>query len=274
MTTKYTKFSVLMSLYDKEKVEYLIEAIKSLENQTLKPSEIVIVLDGPVRDELVNVIDKSKLKTITKFIPIVKNVGLGTALKLGLEYCNYELVARFDTDDICVKDRFQKQVNFFVEHPETDLLSSYIAEFEDDIENNLSVRKVPTNQDEILKFSRKRSAFNHPAVMFKKSKVIECGSYNDLRRNQDIELFGRMLHNGAIASNIAEPLVYFRVNKDLLKRRKSWQNTKSYISVINKLRKLGFSSRLDLVEVAIAQTIIFLIPGFLQNFIYKKFLRR
>ena len=52
------KYSVLMSLYIKEKPEYLDQAVKSMVEQTLKPDEIVIVKDGKITSELQNVLNK------------------------------------------------------------------------------------------------------------------------------------------------------------------------------------------------------------------------
>ena len=96
------KYSVLMSLYIKEKPEYLEQSIDSMLNQTVKPDEIVIVEDGPLTDELLDVLKKYKNEhpRIFNIVKSKKNLGLGLALNLGLKNCKNELVARMDTDDI------------------------------------------------------------------------------------------------------------------------------------------------------------------------------
>ena len=269
-------YSVLMSLYVKEKPEYLRLAIDSMLNQTVKPDEIVIVEDGPLTDSLYAVLDeyKAKYPKIIRTVKNEKNLGLGLALNVGLKECKNELVARMDTDDISKSDRCEKQLKVFAENMSISIVGAYVDEFTDDPEKIVSTRAVPVTNDEIYQFAKKRSAFNHPAVMYRKSRVLNFGGYADLRRNQDVDLFGRMLFGGCKAQNVPESLLLFRSNNDLAKRRKSWQNTKSYIDTIGNFRKMGYSSFKDYAIVAVAQTSVFLMPAFLQHLVYKLFLRK
>lgn len=270
------KYSVLMSLYKKEKPEYLVAAIDSMISQTVKPDEIVIVKDGPLTPELENVLNEytDKYPDLFNIVESKENIGLGRALNLGLENCKNELVARMDTDDISKPERCEKQLEKFENDSELSLLGSSVDEFYTSPEKIVSRRVVPTDSKEIYEFAKRRSAFNHPTVMYKKSAVMSVGGYSDLRRNQDVDLFGRMLFSGLKAENIEESLLYFRSNDDLAKRRKSWENTKSYISTIKNLRHIGYSSLADYLVVAIAQTGMYLMPVKLQHFVYKKFLRK
>lgn len=270
------KYSVLMSLYKKEKPEYLKPAIESMINQTIKPDEIVIVEDGELTEELYNVIASYKKEYPELFTIVVneKNIGLGLSLNNGLKVCRNELVARMDTDDVSKPERCEKQLKKFAKKPELAIVGAYIDEFQNEISNIVSCRKVPCSSEAIYEYAKKRSAFNHPVVMYKKSVVLENGGYADLRRNQDVDLFGRMLFAGCKAENIDEALLWFRTNDDLAKRRKSWENTKSYIETIKKFWKMGYSSFGDYLIIAIAQTGMFLCPSKLQHWIYKKFLRK
>lgn len=276
MHAELPKYSVLMSLYVKEKPEYLRLAIDSMLNQTVKPDEIVIVEDGPLTDFLYAVLDeyKAKYPQIVRTIKNEKNLGLGLALNVGLKECKNELVARMDTDDISKPDRCDKQLKVFAENMSLSIVGTYVDEFTDDPEKIISTRAVPVTNDEIYQFAKKRSAFNHPAVMYRKSRVLNFGGYADLRRNQDVDLFGRMLFGGCKAQNVPESLLLFRSNNDLAKRRKSWENTKSYIDTIGNFRKMGYSSFMDFTVVAVAQMGVFLMPAFLQHLVYKLFLRK
>ncbi len=270
------KYSVLMSLYVKEKPEYLRIAIDSMIKQTVQPDEIVIVKDGPLTEELDAVIGEYERNYPNLFHIVVSdvNIGLGKALNLGLNACRNELVARMDTDDIAKPKRCEKQLKMLNENIELDLLGSSVDEFYSTPNEIVSRRVVPTNHKEIYEFAKRRSAFNHPAVMYKKSKVLSVGGYGDLRRNQDVDLFGRMLFSGCIAGNIEESLLYFRSNDALAKRRRSWENTKSYIMTIKKFWKMGYASFGDYAIVAVAQTGMFLMPVKIQHWVYKKFLRK
>jgi len=269
-------YSVLMSLYIKEKPEYLRLAIDSMLNQTVQPDEIVIVEDGSLTESLYAVLDeyKAKYPQIVRTVKNEKNLGLGLALNVGLKECKNELVARMDTDDISKPDRCEKQLKVFVDDMSLSIVGAYVDEFINDPEKIVSTRAVPVTNDEIYQFAKKRSAFNHPAVMYRKSRVLAYGGYANLRRNQDVDLFGRMLFGGCKAQNVPESLLLFRSNTDLAKRRKSWENTKSYIDTIGNFRRMGYSSFKDYVIVAAAQTGVFLMPAFLQHLVYKLFLRK
>lgn len=264
-----------MSLYKKEWPQFLREAIDSMLAQTVKPSEIVIVKDGPLTLELDAVLNEYVNKHSQLFHIVVndKNIGLGLALNNGLQACEYEYVARMDTDDIAKPDRCEKQLKCFEENEELIIVGAWVDEFYDDPNVILSTRKVPIEHKDIYEFAKRRSAFNHPVVMYRKEAVLQNGGYSNLRRNQDVDLFGRMLFHGCKAHNIPESLLLFRSNDALNKRRKSWQNTASYISTIKKFWKMGYSSFGDYALVACAQTAMFICPASLQQWLYKKFLR-
>ena len=270
------KYSVLMSLYKKEHPEYLRLALDSMINQTVRPDEIVLVEDGPLTDELYAVVKEYEEQNPELLhIAVNKtNLGLGLALNEGLKVCRNKLVARMDTDDISKPDRCEKQLKRFEEKPELAIVGSHIDEFVGTKENVISQRKVPTTSEAIYEFAKKRSAFNHPAVMYRKSAVLAEGGYSDLKRNQDVDLFGRMLFKGYKAENIDEALLWFRSSDELAARRKSWENTKSYIATIKKFWKMGYSSFSDYAMVAVAQTGMFVLPAKMQNWVYKKFLRK
>lgn len=269
------RYSVLMALYMKEEPEYLELAIKSMINQTYKPDEIVIVKDGPITADLQKILDNfnEQYPSLFKIVGYENNRGLGLALNYGLKHCRNELIARMDTDDISKPERCEKQVKLFESIPDLAIVGSAVDEFSGTLDNILGRRVVPTKNEQIYEFAKRRSAFNHPSVMYRKSKVLQFGGYNDLRRNQDVDLFGRMLFGGSRATNLKESLLWFRYDEDLARRRKSWENTKSYIMTIKRFWKMGYSSFTDFVIVALAQTTIFLMPIGIQNWFYKKFLR-
>lgn len=264
-----------MSIYKKEKPEYLKLALDSMVHQTIMPDEIVVVKDGPLTEELEIVLNKysSEYTNLFKFVKNEINIGLGLSLNKGLTVCQNDLVARMDSDDISYLNRCEKQIKVFDQDKDLSLVGAYIDEFLETVDNIVSVRKVPSKSNEIYEFAKRRSAFNHPVVMFKKSKVLELGGYSSLRRNQDVDLFGRMLFAGCKAINIGEPLLYFRTNNDLAKRRRTWENSRSYISVIYKQYKSGYSSLFDFLTVAFSQIVMFLMPISIQHFLYKHFLR-
>lgn len=244
-----TKYSVLMSIYIEENPEYFALSLDSMVNQTVQPDEIVLVKDGPLTDELENIIKDydNKYPNLFTIVPLTQNVGLGLALNRGLEICRNELVARMDTDDISLPTRCEKQLKEFKNNPELSIVGTNTDEFSNDPSDIISSRVVPEKHQDIVRFSKKRNPFNHPTVMYKKSDVLESGGYGDFRRNQDYELFVRMLSEGYLSMNINESLLLFRANEDNLKRRKTWNKTKGDILIRYNFWKKGYIGFWDLL---------------------------
>src|SRR5690554_1711797 len=157
-----------MSYYGNDNPTFLEEAFQSIQNQTHKPSEIILVQDGPVTEELHQVVSKWKEALPLKLLVNADNLGLGKSLTIGLEHCENDLVARMDADDICHPRRFEKQLDFLMTHPHISVVGTWIAEFEGTTSNIKSYRTLPTTHEELLPFSKKRCPLNHPTVMYRK----------------------------------------------------------------------------------------------------------
>ena len=145
------KFSVLMSLYIKEKPEYARACFDSLLNQTVLADEWVIVEDGPLTDGLYDLLDEyeNRCPGLIKRVPLKENQGLGLALREGVLHCTYNLIARMDTDDVARRDRFEIQLSEIEKDPELDICGSHFLVFEGSIDNVVAKRTVPLPDSEI-----------------------------------------------------------------------------------------------------------------------------
>lgn len=269
------QFSVLMSIYIKEQPEYLEECLQSLIKQTLKPNEIVLVEDGPLTEklyELINHFEKENLGLL-KRIPLKKNVGLGRALAIGVEACQYPLIARMDTDDIAESHRFEMQIKEFKDDSKLGLLGTDIDEFEGTISNVLTKRIVPHSHDEILHHAKRRNPFNHMTVMYKKQEVLEAGNYLPLNGFEDYYLWVRMLKNGTITKNLPEVLVHARAGKEMFARRGGYKYLKDSKQARKTIYKVGFNSYADYFISMTGQIFVSIVPNKIRAFIYTKFLR-
>lgn len=266
------EYSVLMSLYKKENPQFLKESLDSVFTQSIPAADVVLVLDGPITESQRGVIDSYGDRIST--VPLKSNVGLGLALNEGLKVCRTQLVARMDTDDIMKPTRCEKQLEAFINDPELVIVGTQIDEFKDDPETSKTSRIVPLTHDEILRFSKRRNPFNHPTVMYKKDRVLSYGGYKDIRRNQDFDLFVRMLIGGEKAKNLNESLLYFRANEGNLKRRKSWQKVSSDLRISNNFRKMGHASVFDFAIVSFSHLILFISPDFVAKWISENLLRK
>lgn len=266
-------FSTILSVYFKENPKHLIQSLESIINQTLKPSEIVIVEDGILNKDLYDVLDVYEQKySFIKRIPLKNNVGLCKALNKGLKYCSNDLVARMDTDDIAYPTRFEKQVKFMTEHPEIDACSSWIDEFIDSTDNIVSTKKLPETNEEIIKYAKHRSPLNHPAVMFRRKAVMAVNGYSGFP--EDYCLWVKMIMNGSKMYNFQESLLYFRYSPDMIKRRGGWKYAKDDFKSQKQFYKMGFIGLGTFIYNITIRVTVRMIPNGFRDFIYKKFLRK
>lgn len=215
-------FSVATSVYKNDNPTYFDRALESIYTlQTVRPSEIVLVVDGPVSNEINKVIEKYQAicGAVLNVIRLEKNGGLGNALRIAVENSSYELIARMDSDDVSVPDRFEEQLTVMNTNLSVDIVGGDISEFVGEECNIVATRKVPCDDDAIKEYMKTRCAMNHVSVMYKKSAVQKSGGYLDLFWNEDYYLWIRMVEHGCKMANTGTVLVNVRTSTDMYKRR-------------------------------------------------------
>lgn len=270
------KFSVLMSIYVKENPDFARACFDSLLGQTMTADEWVIVEDGPLTPELYALLDEYQTAHpgLIHRVPLEKNVGLGLALREGIVHCSNELIARMDTDDICREDRFEKQLAAFEQHPELDICGCQIIEFEGQPSNELARRQVPLTHDQIARYQKRRDAFNHMTVMYKKSAVLKAGNYESCMLMEDTMLWVRMLLSGARTMNLDEYLVFARIGRDMFQRRGGLAYYKKYKTGRKRIFKTGYISYWDYLYTLMVQFAVAEMPNKLRGWVFTTLLHR
>lgn len=270
------QFSVLISVYFKEKAEFLEQCLHSIFMQSLLPAEVVIVKDGPLTDALEGVLAQfsSNFPRVIKILPLPENKGLGIALQHGLSYTTHDIVARMDGDDICHRDRFLLQRKYLQDHPECDIVGSSIAEFEHDPSQINGYRKVPETHEDIFKTAHWKCPMNHMTVMFRKHKVVRAGGYQHLPFFEDYALWVRMLQRGMNFYNLQQPLVLARVGNDMIGRRHGWQYVKREFNYFKNVYKSEFITLAELIVILLARLPLRLVPKAALASFYKLALRK
>lgn len=271
-------FSVCTSVYKNDKPEFVKEALDSmLVSQSLKPSEIVLVLDGPVPAELSDVLSEyeDNYADLMHIIRLEKNGGLGNALRVGVESARYEVIARMDSDDICLPDRFEKQMEYLDNHPECDIVGGQMTEFIDDPNNIVGKREVPLSNEEIYEYMKSRCALNHVTVMFRKEAVLKVGNYQDWFWNEDYYLWVRMMKAACKFANISDVVVNVRSGINQYARRGGKKYFYSEIGIKKLMLENGMISRTDFLINYIERFIIqLLIPDSVRGWVFRKFARK
>lgn len=268
-------YSVLMSVYYKEKPEYLRQSMQSIYNQTVPTDDFVLVCDGQLNSKLDQVIADMHqfMGDILNVVRLEKNVGLGNALNIGIKYCKYNLIARMDSDDISHPDRCEKELAIFASK-DVSIVSAAVEEFTVTPDVIDSRRVPPENHDEIMKFSKKRNPFNHPCVMYSKIAVETAGGYQDFFLLEDYYLWIRMLINGNKGYNIQEPLLWMRAGSDLYKRRSGWKYARTQCKLFNFMRKQGYIGMSSCLISCFTRTCSSCAPNWLRKGVFKRLLRK
>ncbi|RKR06050.1 amylovoran biosynthesis glycosyltransferase AmsE [Kushneria sinocarnis] len=268
-------FSVLISVYHKESPEFLRSCLSSLGEQTLPASEIVIVEDGPIGDELKGVINEFSDSLPIVSLPLKQNVGLGEALNQGMAVCSHDLVARMDADDLCTSDRFEKQISYLDKTSSNmALLGGAIAEFDSDPSSPHSYRILPTGPDQVRKFGKKRCPVNHMTVVFRKEAIKAVGGYKTFLGMEDYYLWARLLASGYEMDNLADVVVKARVGNGMIARRRGWHYFRQDLALQRKFQEIGFIGWHDVIINSLARAPFRLLPVKWLDWFYKNFLRK
>ena len=271
------EFSILLSLYYKESPLALDQCFLSIwQEQSIHPNEIILVLDGPISEELSQCVTKWQqiIGKPLKVIPLSQNVGLGKALNKGLEHCSNEWVFRMDTDDICKPDRFEKQIQFIKENPEVVLFSGQILEFNENPSDADILKSVPTEHTDIIKFAQKRSPFNHMTVAYKKSVIEAVGGYQHHLFMEDYNLWLRVIGAGYRVGNHPDILLYARVGNGMHARRKGLEYVNSELQLLKIKKELKLQDPIHANILFLLRSLFRLLPSALLGKIYNTFLRK
>jgi glycosyltransferase involved in cell wall biosynthesis len=262
-------FTLLLSVWDGDQPEHLLQAFCSaVDEQTLRPAQVVIVRDGPVRGELdACLADLHKTSPVpVTLVPLESNRGLGPALDAGMAASQFDVIARMDADDVAMPHRFEVEIPLIAE---ADIVGAGLLEFVDDIENVVGQRVPPTDPEQIQRYARMHDPFNHPTVVYRRQAVQAAGGYGDLPLMEDYALFARMLQNGARAVNVAEPLVYYRVGATAFKRRGGADLLRSELRLQRAFRRQGFTTPAEYARNVMVRGGYRLIPWWARRAVYK-----
>lgn len=269
---KKLKFSVILPIYIKVDFYTFQKSFNSIINQTLKPDEILIIFDGPIKKKIDIFLKIQKKKySFIRIINFKKNYGLGHVLNYAVKKCNYEYIARCDADDISKKNRFKKQIKFLIRYPKVDVLGTNIIE----LFNNkfYSKKKMPCNHDNIIKQLNFRNPINHSSVIFKKKKLVQSGNYKEMFYFEDYYMWFRMVKKGCYFKNMSEYLVYMNVDENFYNRRTGLKYFKYYLVFLKRLYKEKNINILIFFLCLLIRSPIILINKNFLKYIYQKVLR-
>jgi len=178
------KISVVIPTYNR--ASFLLNAIKSIQNQTYKVDEIIVVDDGS-KDETKNLLQSLHVNYIFQ-----ENKGVSSARNKGIKEAKNEWIAFLDSDDIWEKDKIQEHVNFHHNNP------SFLASFTDErwIKNDKEINlKKHQKKEQPTFLNSLRSCKIGTSTFFAHKNIFETVGYFDesLQVCEDYDLWLRIL---------------------------------------------------------------------------------
>lgn len=264
-----TQFSVLISVYRKENPLWFRQALDSVFAQTVQPTEIILVEDGPLTPDLYNVIDEYQATyPIFNIVKNETNLGLGLALRIGVEAATTDILVRMDTDDIIPNYRFEHQLKKIEEG--FDVVSCWAQLFMGEFDNVIAVKTRPEHHNDIVKLAHKRSPICHAGTVFRKSALLKAGNYQHCKLYEDYHLVARLIMSGAKFYNCQEVLYYVRVTPEQMNRRSGINYLKTELSFFKDFKKMGFFSRKDLLFNSAIRIVVRLMPNGIKQRVLKQ----
>lgn len=266
---KTAPISVMMSTYQGNKASYLKESLDSLNNQTLIPSEIILIIDGVIDDEQMNIIKKFEYAADFRYFQLEKNSGLAHCMNVALNYSTNDIVARMDADDICHPQRFEKQYDI-IKNNDNMVCCSWHSEFNYSNKNINSIKKTPENHNEIKKSLALRNIISHPTIITHKKLLLINGGYNeDVGMLEDYELHLRLIHNSVTYYCIQESFVYVRTDENQYLRRSGVKYLLNEYKFRLMCLRHNYISFNDFVVTTVVYTFFRLFPSKYKHILYK-----
>lgn len=266
------KLTAIISVYKNDDPNYFNDAVNSLLGQTLLPDEILIIVDGPVGDQIKKQLNEFSKYEVVKVKMLDKNVGRGKARHIAISAAKNDYIAMMDADDISKSDRFEKQMAKISES-NADIVGSYIEEFEETPGDKKIIRKVPVTHDQIMKFAKWKQPMNHVTILFKKQAYLSTGGYRGFKMLEDFELFHRMILNGMKFVNIPEVLVYVRFSEKNQSKRSGLSYFKEEYQVLKEMKQSGHMNAVQFILSCFIRLTTRMMPLSLANKFYTYILR-
>lgn len=265
------RFSLLLPVWAGDRPDHLTDAFRStVDTQTRRPDQVVIVRDGPVGAPLADRIAElaASSPVPVDVVALERNVGLGPALDAGLAACRHPVVARMDADDVSLPHRFAVQLPII--ESGVDIVGSGLLEFGAGPDDVVGARTPPTDPDDIRARARFAAPFNHPTVVYRRDAVRAVGGYTDFALMEDYLLWAKMIMAGARVANVAEPLVRYRVGTGAYARRGGWAQLRAELAVQHRFRRLGFTSRPQYLRNVVVRGGYRLVPERFRRMAYRR----
>ncbi|WP_223854853.1 glycosyltransferase [Bacteroides sp. GM023] len=265
------RLAIIMSLYRNDRQKFVSLAVESVLNQTYKDFDFYIQYDGSVDTDVDAYLIGLKDERI-KIQRRTENKGLAQSLNDLLSIVmsmDYKYIARMDADDINELNRFERQLEYFRQHPKVECLGTWVVEITSSGEEYYR-KQMPETHDSCKELFRKRDCMVHPTVMFRRSYIEKAGFYSlDTYFGEDTMMWCQGFAANCTFANVPEYLYQFRIDDNFFKRRRGWKHATAIFKLrhkVNKILSYGIMADFWALVYAVAK----MMPTSILNLIYKK----
>ena len=236
--------TAILPIYHRVTVADFERSLASVLEQTRPIAETLVVIDGPVSAELDAAVDAAVARhDSVGVVRVPTNNGVAEAMREGMKVASHRWIARQDSDDVSMPERFERLWPL-IESGEYAAVGGAMLEFaDDDPDNVVRVRRLPTEPAEIAKYARMNSPMNNPTTVFDVEAVRAVGGVQDHHLMEDYDLFARLLAAGYALRNLDEPLVRFNASESMFDRRTGREMARAEWAMQQNLVRYGLVSR-------------------------------
>lgn len=271
------KFAAMLCVYIKSNCEEVHESLYSaFNNQSLPPSQLIVVFDGPVSESVRSLVNSFSRAHDVLAINFDVCRGHGLARAAAVNACQYEWLVIVDADDVSMPHRFEVLTDLARAHPCAAVIGGGLVEF-----NVVNGEKVfgstvyyPNKPQDVIRYMALRSPIAQPTAMLRVSAIKAVGNYQPWHNNEDYHLWIRLVTAGYELFNVPTPVLWFRIDADLYRRRGSFKYW------LSETRLQCFSYRngatrfhLLLFGISVRFVVQVCMPSSLRELFYKKILR-
>lgn len=215
---KQPRISVIIPTFNREK--YILDAIQSVFNQTLKPTEIIVIDDGST-DNTKSLLTKFSDQII--YIKCKQNKGPGAARNLGIKNANCEYFSFLDSDDTW--------------NPKT--LAYLYQEFKKDSNLQMSFGQLQHHRWNVKseEFEPDKTASYAPSMctaLIQQEAFLKIGLFKETIRNfEDVEWLSRFMDSGLKIKMIKYVCLNYRIHgTNTYRNKNAHKNKDSDLSIL------------------------------------------
>ena len=209
---------------------FVDSAIRSVLTQTFPDFELLVIDDGS-DDDTRAICARFASSDARMVVATNPGRGLVEALNHGLHRARGRYIARMDADDICLPERFARQVDLLGSNGDMSVVGSW-ADIIDERGATIGAMTPPTDPKDVRIELMRRSCIVHPSAMIRSETIRRVGGYRRAFVGcEDYDLWLRISEVADLA-NLGDVLLLYRMHDDQVTWARAEQRIMSELAAV------------------------------------------